>query len=85
MDWAENPDRQVFYDLFVPFKDTASSTSKLHPVPMLVINRGDFNRDDDPNRWRLTSRFFLVDTLTGLSVTKKQKDEAGSPLPEFIR
>ena len=88
LEWAYNPDRQLFYDLFVPYKDTATSTSKLHPVPMLVTNRGDFNRKEDENNWRLTSRFFLVDALSGLSITKKQKaaTEAGGPtLPEFIR
>ena len=60
----------IFRDLFVPFTQTSSSQTtgtpnKLYTVPNRILN-DPVNEDEDENKnWRLTSRFFLVDSLAG--------------------
>ena len=62
----------IFRDLFVPFAQTSSTEStdvpsKLYSVPNRILN-DPVNADEDENKnWRLTSRFFLVDSVGGAS------------------
>ena len=56
-------------------------------MPTLVRNRGE-NGGEDEARWGLTSRFFLVDVLSGASVSDQQKKAdigAEPPLPITVR
>ena len=73
---APNP---TFYDLYIPYKsDTsnAGSSNKLFAVPIMILNKKQ-NRDNDKKI--LTTRFFMVDTVTAITMGKEQK------VPQVIR
>jgi len=63
-----------FFDLYIPYK--VGKLDKMFAVPMLSLN-DENNKAKDDQKWTFTSRFFLVDTASGVSV-------AGSG-PERIR
>ena len=71
----------VFYDLYIPYTSdtsTAGSSSKLFAVPIMILNK-EQNRDKSSDKKELTTRFFMVDTLTGIPTGKDNKE------PEVIR
>jgi hypothetical protein len=71
----------TFYDLYIPYKsDTsnAGSSKKLHAIPIMILNK-EQNRDKTNDKKELTTRFFMVDTVTGIPMGKEQN------VPEVIR
>ena len=71
----------VFYDLYIPYTSetsTAGSASKLFAVPIMILNK-EQNRDKSNDKKELTTRFFMVDTLTGIPTGKDSQQ------PEVIR
>ena len=70
-----------FYDLYIPYKsDTsnAGSSNKLVAIPITILNK-EQNRDKSNDKKELTTRLFMVDTVTGNSMGKEQK------VPEVVR
>ena len=76
--YAQNP---TFYDLYIPYKsDSAISNIKLFAVPINILKNGQANEKTDEERKELTTRFFLVDSLTGKSDQGKDQNS-----PEVVR
>ena len=75
---AQNP---IFYDLYIPYKSDSAISNKLFAVPINILNKnGQANeKNSDEERKELTTRFFLVDSLTGKSDGKDQNN------PEVVR
>ena len=76
--YAQNP---TFYDLYIPYKSDSAISNKLFAVPINILNKnGQSNeKNSDEERKELTTRFFLVDSLTGKSDGKDQNN------PEVVR
>ena len=68
-------EEMTFYDLYMLIDNLF-----LYPVPVLLDNMrtgNQFINQDNTSKWRLTRRFFLLDSLSGL--TNPDKD------PEYLR
>ena len=66
----------IFYDLFVPFK-TKEGKTMIYSIPNRILNKEENKDDEEEKNWRLTSRFFLVDSVGGV------RSEGGRP--EVVR
>ena len=73
--WNSNS-ANIFYDLFL--ENTQANQKILYSIPVLNKNlkKNDFfiNTDDEPRRWQLTRRFYLIDTLSGIEYKQSSKD-----------
>ena len=61
-----------FYDLYVPFTMNEDLEQQLERAMMysvfnLISNTERNRRESDPKNWELTTRFFLVDRLAGVT------------------
>ena len=90
MQQAKSQDGPRFYDMYVPFEGVGGATEfgnrKLYAIPMRIMNHVE-NQNKDLNNWRLTSRFFMLDALSGSSVAAKQaaKDDDEPVIAEMFR
>ena len=71
----------TFYDLYIPYMSdtsTAGTSSKLFAVPVMIMNKAQ-NQDKTNDKKDLTTRFFMVDTVSGIPTGKEDRN------PEIIR
>jgi hypothetical protein len=71
----ENRPNPVFYDLYIPYQSDTSNSgtdNKLIPVPVMILSKS-LNQDRNSDKRELTTRFFMVDTLTGRPLGKEDQ------------
>eukprot|EP00094_Tigriopus_californicus_P012053 TCALIF_11646-PA protein Name:"Similar to Tmem67 Meckelin (Rattus norvegicus)" AED:0.11 eAED:0.11 QI:708/0.75/0.55/1/1/1/9/0/735 len=79
-----NRGEPTFFDLYIPYvtKMADNEEEKLFALPMLLLNTRRNQEEEEKSRWQFTTRFFLVDTISGIPVSN---EEIQNSKPKHVR